>query len=84
MIETLPAPTRVSLDITSVCNLHCFHCRHVNTLEKAMRLTLKEIQRVIDDAARLHVFRLTISGGEPMLHPDIRDILLYALKSIQH
>jgi AdoMet-dependent heme synthase len=81
MIETLPAPTRVSLDVTSACNLRCLHCRHASQSEDRMWLTFAEIQRVIDDASRLNIFRLTISGGEPMLRADIMDILLYALTS---
>jgi AdoMet-dependent heme synthase len=81
MIETLAAPIRLSIDVTAACDLHCLHCRHADTSEEKPWMTLPEIRRVIDDAARMNVFRLTISGGEPMLRGDIVDILLYALAS---
>ena len=46
-----------------------------------MPMTLDEIVDVIDDVARMSVFRLVISGGEPFLRQDIDEILLHAVRS---
>jgi radical SAM protein with 4Fe4S-binding SPASM domain len=81
MIRTLPAPIRVSLDLTSVCNLRCRHCRHGTLPGPEIRLDFDQIRRIVDDAAQMGVFRLTFSGGEPTLRADLVEILAYALGS---
>lgn len=77
----LPAPIRLSIDVTSDCNLHCVHCRQAKKIRKGTDLAFDEICRIIDDADKMGVFRLTFSGGEPLLREDIIEILLYALRS---
>ncbi len=81
MIEALPSPVRLSLDVTSACDLHCRHCRHGSREGPEVQLTFQEIQHVVEDAARMGVFRLALSGGEPMLRHDLVEILLHALRS---
>jgi radical SAM protein with 4Fe4S-binding SPASM domain len=81
MIAALPSPVRVSLDVTSACDLHCRHCRHGSREGPEVQLTFPEIRHVVEDAARMGVFRLALSGGEPTLRDDLIEILLHALGS---
>jgi radical SAM protein with 4Fe4S-binding SPASM domain len=37
-------------------------------------MSLETIRRIVDQAAEMGVFSLTITGGEPLLRPDILDI----------
>ncbi|MEU6729312.1 radical SAM protein [Nonomuraea wenchangensis] len=62
------------LQVTERCNLHCAHCfvssgnwgEHMRT-EDIVATVLPRLQRA-------GVERLTLTGGEPFVHPDIMDI----------
>jgi radical SAM protein with 4Fe4S-binding SPASM domain len=80
-METLSSPIRLSIDVTSRCNLTCWHCRHRGRAQNGSDLSFEQIVRIVDDASQMGVFRLVISGGEPFLRTDVIDILLHALTS---
>lgn len=66
------------LDITNHCNERCKHCYHTfDKYGERKELSTKEIFSIIDDAYELGVFRITLSGGEALLRPDIMDVLEY-------
>lgn len=69
-----------TIRVTKACNLRCPHC-YVNAgkgLEN--ELSLKEIKSVIDQLAKLKVFSIFFTGGEPFLRKDIIEILKYTDK----
>jgi radical SAM protein with 4Fe4S-binding SPASM domain len=77
-------PLSGTLELTFRCNNRCLHC-YVNQPayhEKARKkeLTYNETRRLLDDMAREGTLWLLITGGEPLLRPDFRDIYLYAKK----
>lgn len=76
---TVPPPLRVSVDLTTRCNLACRHCRH--SVSGTVDLPFDLARAVIEDASRLGVFRLALSGGEPTLREDILELLDCALRS---
>ena len=54
------------------CNLTCRHCYSVSTdTHFAGELSTPEIYTVLDDLKAARVPVLILSGGEPLLHPDI-------------
>ncbi len=54
------------------CNLACKHCYSISAdHDFPGELTTAEIYRVMDDLRAFHVPVLILSGGEPLLHPDI-------------
>ncbi|NHC08202.1 heme d1 biosynthesis radical SAM protein NirJ [Azonexus fungiphilus] len=54
------------------CNLTCRHCYSVSTdTHFAGELSTPEIYAVLDDLKAARVPVLILSGGEPLLHPDI-------------
>lgn len=69
----------VWLEITQACNMRCLHCyegeNHIS--DKNNSLSIDEWKKVIDDIANLSVDRVVIIGGEPCIHKNIKDILLY-------
>ncbi len=70
-----------TLEITQKCNLRCKHCYNFDRstpYASQNELTLNEIYKALDALADLGVLSLNISGGEPLLHPDLFDILDYA------
>jgi radical SAM protein with 4Fe4S-binding SPASM domain len=73
--KTLSAPTRIYLSVTNACNLRCRHCSSGSTHGTENELTLAEITDIFGQAARAGVFQANITGGEPLLRPDIMEIL---------
>ncbi len=67
----LGAPLYVAWQLTNECNLACLHCIEESGPGKAFRdeLSREEIFRIIDQLGALSVPYLSLSGGEPMLHP---------------
>jgi heme d1 biosynthesis radical SAM protein NirJ len=54
------------------CNLTCKHCYSISAdKDFAGELTTDEVFRVMDDLKRFKVPGLILSGGEPLLRPDI-------------
>ena len=73
----LKSPLTVSLWITGKCNLACKYCyaeaSNGGFMETGRLLSL------IDELAELEIFDMTLAGGEPLLHPDIFDIIDHIL-----
>jgi radical SAM protein with 4Fe4S-binding SPASM domain len=70
-----------TIRVTKACNLRCPHC-YVNAGEKLENeLSLEEIKSIIDQLAKLKVFSIFFTGGEPFIRPDILDILNYTDKN---
>ena len=72
------------IELTRRCNNRCIHC-FINKPcwdpeEKHKELNLKELQQILDDLAELGCLRLLLTGGEPLLREDFREIYLYAKK----
>lgn len=67
-------PGKFTLTISSVCNLRCPTCLYL--LNDANQFEGKgvmsyELYRYILDRYREHIKRITLTGGEPTLHPEI-------------
>jgi len=57
------------------CNLQCKHCYSISAdVDFPGELSTREIFSVMDDLRAFHVPVLILSGGEPLLRPDIFDI----------
>lgn len=61
------------------CNLTCLHCYSISTdKEFAGELSRDEVSTVMKDLKAYGVPVLILSGGEPLLRPDILDIAMEA------
>lgn len=61
------------------CNLTCKHCYSISAdIDFKGELTTAEVFAVMDDLKDFGVPALILSGGEPLLRPDILDIALRA------
>ena len=67
----------LSLEITSKCNFRCVHCFVENRqlANSHQYLSLDQIKTVLEQAHNMNVFKITVTGGEPFLHPQIIEIL---------
>ncbi|WP_020471230.1 radical SAM protein [Zavarzinella formosa] len=71
------APLRAYFDYTNLCNLECSHCitnssPHADT---AIELSTSRVLELIQEFEAMGVLEVQISGGEPLVHPDWRNIL---------
>ena len=65
---------------TRTCNLNCLHCYMDSDAYKYQgELTRQEAKRMIDDLAEFRVPVLLLSGGEPLIRPDIFELAAYAV-----
>ncbi|MAF95654.1 MAG: hypothetical protein CMM60_07870 [Rhodospirillaceae bacterium] len=68
-------PLTVNVELTHKCNLRCQHC-YVDF--DSTHISAKQWQSILDELAKLETLVLTVSGGEPMLHPEFDEIYKYA------
>ncbi|MGD0056459.1 MAG: radical SAM protein [Methanomassiliicoccales archaeon] len=68
------APFQVVWDVTNACNLKCQHCYAQAGKVSGDELTHEEALRVVDKLATMGIPVLALSGGEPLVRPDILDI----------
>ena len=73
------------LEITDNCNLTCSMC-YADSRPGLKHKSLDEVKKAIDTlvAAEGQPDVLQLSGGEPTLHPQFEEILLYALSQPIH
>ncbi|MCF7965491.1 MAG: heme d1 biosynthesis radical SAM protein NirJ [Methylobacter tundripaludum] len=70
-----PAAPVVIWNLIRRCNLTCKHCYTTSTdIDFPNELSTPEIYTVMDDLKAFKVPVLILSGGEPLLHPDIFNI----------
>lgn len=67
----------IYIEINSHCNKKCIYCYNEDIIESFTVLPLSVVTKIIDEMKALGVNNISLSGGEPMLHPNILDILAY-------
>jgi len=69
----------LTIEITSICNLKCSHCyvddRHASSRFEYLDIGI--IKKVVNEALDLQAVTITITGGEPLMHPDFLEIVSY-------
>lgn len=69
----LDKPISLQLPITNMCNLRCKTCNVFHIREE--EITLKDIQKIVQDPFMSNLTNVGINGGEPFLRRDILDIV---------
>ncbi|RJT32604.1 radical SAM protein [Mesorhizobium waimense] len=71
-------PVHVDFNLTNRCNLACRHC-HASSGEPLLaELGTADVMRIVDSLYHLGVLSIAFAGGEPLVRPDIAEILRYA------
>lgn len=66
----------VALEITERCNYSCLHCFNAQGNERGRReLSLSQVDDLLDGAQAAGVNAVLITGGEPLLHRNFREIV---------
>ena len=82
-METLEylRPAVVSLELTNKCNLHCSYCYQECTPQN--NTFLKNPMNLLESFKEMRVSGLEFTGGEPLLHPEIIQLLKYSVQNFQ-
>ncbi len=82
---TSPAAARkpvVVWNVTRRCNLSCVHCYSASDATPAEdELTTDEGRALVDDLARFGCPVILFSGGEPLLRPDLTELVRHAARA---
>lgn len=79
--EISPELTFLWIEITGRCNLHCSHC-YIDPKKggnnSSLDLSTEKIKQVLDQASEIGCNALQLTGGEPTLHKDLKELIKYA------
>lgn len=66
----------MALEITGKCNYNCLHCFNAADNQRLhTQLSLEQIERLLDQASEAGVSAVLLTGGEPLVHPQFRQIV---------
>lgn len=71
-------PVQINVELTSRCNLACGMCFKSfpdSSQYRSGELSLAQINAIADEAREISVDSLWLSGGEPLMHPDVKQAL---------
>ena len=70
----IPTPV-VDICYNRICNLHCRHCFTTRFAKKKRSLTPSDLKNFSDQAHGLGLCQLVLSGGEPLVLKDLREVI---------
>ena len=68
----------VSWNTTNACNMYCAHCYRDAGCKAEEELSTAEAKTLLEQIARAGFKIMIFSGGEPLLRPDILELVAYA------
>jgi MoaA/NifB/PqqE/SkfB family radical SAM enzyme len=66
-------PLNVTVQVTDACNMRCGHCHNLKV--GTQHLDLARFRSLVTEFRALRVFNVNVSGGEPLLHPDVVELV---------
>lgn len=69
-----PFPVSIHLDIVKECNERCVHC-FIPHEAKVGIMDYSLFEKILKQVCDMNLLHVTISGGEPMLHPEFEKML---------
>ena len=70
----------MSWNTTNKCNMYCKHCYRDAGIEAQHELNTVEGKSLLDEVAKAGFKIMVFSGGEPLVRPDIFDLIKHAVK----
>ena len=74
----ITGPLKVSWEVTYNCNSRCMSCQRWKNPGNKNYLSYAEGRRLLAQLADVNVPNISFTGGEPLLRPDIYDLIAYA------
>ncbi len=79
--NNLSAPLKISMNITKSCNLRCKQCFSNSGEIKEKELTTEDMFNLFDNMKKYGTFFICLGGGEPLIRPDLLEILEHGKKN---
>jgi radical SAM protein with 4Fe4S-binding SPASM domain len=74
-------PLGGSIEITRRCNMQCRHCYVSYPGAPRHEMTLDQVRGVVDQLAANGAFLLLLTGGEPLVRKDFKEIYLHVKRT---
>lgn len=84
VIQNRSTPNLMSFAVNDQCNANCEHCSFFTSVDDKTKKVLDtaESKKVIADAQELGVSVINFVGGEPLMRPDLCDLIRSVDKSL--
>ena len=82
-LRSLVAPETIHFSVTGCCDqvcVGCFYSARSGSEVQPEHVPWELFQRVVEEAGRQKVFQMALGGGEPLLHPQIVEMVQLARK----
>ena len=64
------------ISVTNGCNMRCTYCHNEGQTETEVKyLSVNEVKTIVCNAMKFGLHKVRITGGEPLIHPNIEEIL---------
>jgi GTP 3',8-cyclase len=67
--------SNIRISLTPKCNLRCIYCHREGEVKPTAELSKEDIAEILRVAAGFGIRSVKFTGGEPLLRPDILDII---------
>lgn len=71
----------IKIELSHQCNLRCIHCSSGATADQYKCLSFEQVESIIRQASQLSVKSISFSGGEPLMWPELENIVNLCLAS---
>ena len=65
----------IYIEICSMCNQNCIYWYNEKVIGEKVYLSYEDVGKIIDEVSSLGIRMITLSGGEPLCHPDFQKIV---------
>ena len=76
-----PHTVNLTVAVTARCNQRCAGCLYERGFMAGHQLSRVMLEQLVDDAAAFRIRSLRLYGGEPLLHPDLPQIVERAVRA---
>lgn len=79
-------PLKLDIHAVEHCNLNCGGCSHFSPVAQKEFCNLKVLEKSLKKLSKFkkHFFAIQILGGEPLLNPDLSDLLITVRKYFEN
>lgn len=77
-LQNIKMPLYVYVELTENCNFNCKFCSVNEKSKKYISINL--IKKVLNELKKNNIYDVYYTGGEPMLHPNFKEIVEYTFK----
>lgn len=79
ILKPLVPPELLIISLTQICNLKCRICNiREELIKENLHVDIEKITDILNQAKKMGIFNIVLSGGEPFLADEIFELIKYA------